>query len=560
MSLNNKEMKFHKREKESSFNKQKNNHRNSFATDQIWLEKSWGLAGLAFWEINENGDLSFSNDMAGNLLSKPGQTIFQLSDITDLVAIRQKNQVSEWMKKLDEETEHIHQHHISINLSSGLKYFQILSFVSYSEDGKALDRFGLIIDETETLKLQTQLQNTHEFAKIGAYQFDCINLKYKGAASLARIFFNTENSFEFSQNQFFNCIHPEDLELFQSIQNTAYDEQHDHFLIEFRFAPVEKGTYRFFRLAASVSYTTAGIPIDEHGLIIDQTEQKEKEISLNKQFDVLSKLSFESEHASGEAFFTKMIRELAQSLDARYAFLYKKSIEDNQFFISTTYSPTELNEITLSDLQINQRLNEFIRDDEREILLVADHFYNPETNSPFDMKGMHGYAVLKLRNSEQDCIGLLSIITPKAITDFEITFYILKAFGAQTSAELERQQNQDNLKETIQSLRIAANCAQLSFWSYTPKSDTFAFDFQNFDVLDRPGFGNQKIGSKECLSNIHPEDRKSFQLQLSNCLKREKKRIDLTCRIFTQRKDWLWVKIQGEATLNSTQQVKQIIG
>ncbi|MEQ9619877.1 MAG: sigma 54-interacting transcriptional regulator [Deltaproteobacteria bacterium] len=238
-----------------------------------------------------------------------------------------------------------------------------------------------------------------------------------------------------ADNKFWHSrIHPEDKQ--QALDEMQEVLSKENFELEYRWKCAD-GTYRWFLDKAVLITAENTEPKEIVGTWLDITDRKVVEQSLKTLVEKTASVT-------GVDFFRVLIRNMASSLDVKYAFVSKcinsnkKKVRTLAFWSKSKYG--ENFEYDLEGTPCEKVISgEFCCYNEK----VAELFPADEDLKKFDAQG---YLGIPLSNSKGSVIGHLAVFHDKPFKEISKHFSILQLFAIRAGSELERMIAEESLR------------------------------------------------------------------------------------------------------------------
>lgn len=185
-------------------------------------------------------------------------------------------------------------------------------------------------------------------------------------------------------------------------------------------------------------------------------KQRAQDVSAQKQYErIIHHLVKTTAAVTGQDFFQILVRHLAQSLEVRYAFV--AALDDPKAIqvrtIAAWADGTYLDNFTY-ELPGTPCAN--VIDNETCCYPSAVGSQFPEDQLLVEMQA-EGYAGAPLFDHQQNPLGLIVVMHDQPLQQEEMVKSVISLFAARAGAELERQQNEQNLKQALQALVASKN-------------------------------------------------------------------------------------------------------
>ncbi|MFB2898039.1 PAS domain S-box protein [Aerosakkonemataceae cyanobacterium BLCC-F50] len=157
----------------------------------------------------------------------------------------------------------------------------------YDRSGQAVRMLGVIIDITDRKRAEAalqaseeQLRLTLEFAQIGSWAWDMLENRLTWNSKLFQLLGLDPNTAEANYHTWRERIHPDDLERVETAINQAVERETDYDAEHRVIHP--DGTVLWIIARGRAIYNQSGRPLKMLGVVIDITDRKQAEISLQQ--------------------------------------------------------------------------------------------------------------------------------------------------------------------------------------------------------------------------------------------------------------------------------------
>jgi PAS domain S-box-containing protein len=275
---------------------------------------------------------------------------------------------------------------------------------------------------------------------------------------------------------------------------------------------------------------------------------------------------------TGEDFFSAFVQHLATTLGCAHAMITES--KDGQLQTRAFWS----------DNQIQPNLNYAPKDTPCGRVL-SDGVYAQSTdlqktfpnNSDLFVLDADSFLGVALTNSNQQAIGLISILDVQPMPGLDRLQPIIQIFAARVAAELEREQTTLALKQLNQELerrveeRTTSLKASEERWQLALKGTNegiWDFDMATNKVFyssrwkQMRGFTDDEIGDslEECSSRIHPDDYDRVLATGNDHLAGKTEFVETEYRTLCKDGSYIWVLGRGQAVRNESGQPIRVIG
>lgn len=203
--------------------------------------------------------------------------------------------------------------------------------------------------------------------------------------------------------------------------------------------------------------------------------------------------------SQGETFFQAIAKQIGETLGVDYVFIDKK-IDDHKVRTVALYAKG----------QIRDNIEYLLESTPCEGVFKGDYCIYPDGIQKLypqdlmlvDMEAQ-GYAGLPLKNSRDETIGLIAIVTRRPIADRDLIKSILQIVSLQVAAEMERSQiyeelrnNEERFRSAFEHSRVGMNILD-SELKYTHVNDAFC---------QITGYTREELINKNFKVMTHPDD------------------------------------------------------
>ncbi len=246
----------------------------------------------------------------------------------------------------------------------------ITGVACYSRDVTALKDH-----QNKLVEINRKLQTAQQISKLGYWEMNFVTKELFWSDEVYHIWEVTPDTFQVSRNSFYNSIHPDDLHLFNQIQEQAANG-HTKLDVEYRIL-LPGGGIKYIFQKIEVIENEAGIPVKCEGIVQDITDRKLAEINVqtsNERFNLVSK-------ATNDAIWdwnlqTNQVVRTGTGLETLFGYNTEEASADN-FFWQKHVHPDDVGPLVIK----------------RNQMIAADSVYSWEDEYRF-LKSNGEYAVV----------------------------------------------------------------------------------------------------------------------------------------------------------------------
>ncbi|NEO86354.1 MAG: PAS domain S-box protein [Spirulina sp. SIO3F2] len=332
--------------------------------------------------------------------------------------------------------------------------------------------------------------------------------------------------------QLLSTIHPDDRQHMLSLFRRVMDKEYD---TEYRVLH-PGGKMRWIHDRAFPVKNAAGQVYRIIGIAEDISDRKRTEEALHVLIQQTAALI-------GNEFFQALIQHLAQVLQVQYAFITRcvdqppTKVETLAFWMGTTFTDNFAYDL---------------KDTPCEKVIYGDTcFYPQDVQQAFPddpdlvTLNVESYGAMPLFDTNQQVLGHLVIMDSKPLTDVRLPRLILQMFAARAGAELERLQNEEDLRQSEERLQLAILGSNMGLWDWHLPSDRTYFNPQWKQML---GYEPEELPSayEEWHARVHPEDIDQALALLKTHLSGETPIYQAEFRMLHRAGHWIWVLAHGK--------------
>ncbi|MER2493439.1 diguanylate cyclase domain-containing protein [Catenovulum sediminis] len=159
-----------------------------------------------------------------------------------------------------------------------------------------------------------------------------------------------------------------------------------------------------------------------------------------------------------------------------------------------------------------------------------------------------------------DCLGWFfidNLLQQKPLSDSQLD--LVKVYSSVVGQLIVRMHAQTALVESEERLDLAIKGSNVGLWDWKiDKNHTYYSSF----FKNLLGFQGKELpqGFEFIQNRVHEEDKEEFELCLQQHLQSNSNILDIECRIKTNRGDYRWFHLAGQATRNAANVAKRIVG
>ena len=413
----------------------------------------------------------------------------------------------------------------------------------------------LKIAEKEKAKLIASLQKSEaslaeaqRLAHIGNWEFDATTNKIYWSKEVFNIFGLDSNQGEPSPEELQQFIHPEDRVLWQTLLEKAFQ---DGTPLEFDIRIISNEKIRHIETRLETIFNEKKVPVKLFGTIMDISERKEREQAL--------KLIMEgTASAIGDSFMRSCVRYLAEVFGVRYALIVKIALDNPHqlkslaFWQGETWG--EYFEYDLKGTPCEKVVND------GGIYYCADSLESlfPDSVEVAILKSQ-SYLGIPLVDAEGNILGILAVLDIKPILWQQGFESILKIFAARASAELERQNIEEQLQSSKERFRLAMQGGNDGLWDWNLEKGDFYSSLRQSEML---GYEEGEIRPEieAWLDLIHPDDRYQILLRVWRYFKKKIPKYEATFRMRHKNGEYVWILSRGFGIWNERGEIVRAVG
>jgi PAS domain S-box-containing protein len=275
---------------------------------------------------------------------------------------------------------------------------------------------------------------------------------------------------------------------------------------------------------------------------------------------------------TGEDFFSAFVQHLATTLGCAHAMITESKdgqLQTRAFWSRNLLQPNVSYDIKNTPCEIVLADGIYVQS--------ADLQKTFPNNSNLIILNADSFLGVALTNSNQQTIGLISIMDVVPMPEIDRFQPIIQIFATRVATELEREQTTLALKQLNQELeqrveeRTTSLKASEERWQLALKGANegiWDFDVATNKVFyssrwkQMRGFTDDEIGDslEECLSRIHPDDYDRVLATANDHLDGKTEFVEMEYRALCKDGSYIWVLERGQAVRNELGQPIRVIG
>ena len=260
---------------------------------------------------------------------------------------------------------------------------------------------------------------------------------------------------------------------------------------------------------------------------------------------------------TGDDFFRSFVRHLASALEVKCAFVGRFADDPQSmaqalaFWTGNGLSPPfsyPLKGTPCADVVAGN------------IALYQDNVTTlfPDDQALIDL-GVCSYLGVPIYGSAGAVIGHVAVLDMQPMQDHAWMQSVLKIFASRAGAEIERQEMERKLQESLDRYALATGAAKAGVWDWNIESDEFYLDPNIKTAL---GFTDDEVPNtlKGWLRQVHPEDRDSLMEEARACIDGKLPEYILEHRVLHKDGSTKWAAVRGQTIRDSGGRVIRMIG
>ena len=271
----------------------------------------------------------------------------------------------------------------------------------------------------------------------------------------------------------------------------------------------------------------------------------------------LRKLSHGLSAASGQPAFTSLVHALAEAADAEIAFI-GRIIDDAQDRVETLA-------VVIDGAIVDNFTYDLAGTPCATIVGQHPCVYDAgaQTRFPRDQMlvdlGVEGYAGTPLASSTGQPLGVLAIMSRRAIQNTSIAESVLRIFATRAAAELERFQANAALRESEARYIVTARGSNDGLWDWDLRTDTLHCSERWCSIvgIEHP---DEPESSAVWFERVHPDDILEVRTALDAHLLGEAEHFECEARMRDGAGDYRWTHCRGLALRNEQGEPLRIAG
>jgi PAS domain S-box-containing protein len=259
----------------------------------------------------------------------------------------------------------------------------------------------------------------------------------------------------------------------------------------------------------------------------------------------------------GEAFFDALVEQLAQTLNLDYAFIgilsdLKNSVETVAFYSQGRI--VDNFEYELNHTPCDHVVGQYFRYYPEK---AQQQFPNDRLLSGL---GVESYMGAPLFNAAGEPLGLLVMMSRRAIADPQLAESMLKIFATRAAAELERQQAESALRQQEALLRMALRAAHMGAWDWNVVTGEENWSQEVAEIYGvQAGNGQPQRTFTDFMNRVYPEDQDKLIQAEARALK-EGSEYNVEYRIITEDGSLRWINSRGSLVRDSNGKPVRLTG
>ena len=260
---------------------------------------------------------------------------------------------------------------------------------------------------------------------------------------------------------------------------------------------------------------------------------------------------------TGDAFFRSVVRHLASALEVDYAFVGRFAADSSDTAQALAFWTR--NELS-SPFSYSVKGTPCAEVLAGKVALYQDNvtalFPDDQTLIDLDIRS---YLGVPIYGSAGFVIGHVAVLDTKPMQDHAWMQSVLKIFASRAGAEIERQELERKLQETVDRYALATGAANAGVWDWNVETDEL---FLDPNIKTTLGFADEEVPNtlKGWLRHVHPEDRDPLMGEARACIDGEKPEYLFEHRVVHKDGSVRWALVRGRTILDSDGRVVRMIG